>query len=405
MNTPLRREFVSENSSAVQEDSMDVSTSSRGPINQLVLGYLSHHGYAKTARAFQAQCELRGSMEGSAVSAISAAPLRVPSPGIAPIPVPAPQSHGIDLDIEMDTSSPVKPSTAPFPEANPSSTSAFDGRGPGMHDGDIELRTHIVNAVISGDIDTALQETARCHPKVLEKDDGLMLFKLRCRKFVELILGAAEVKKKLKKDEGASPTFELGIGAESMDVDDDMEDGGSGFNTNGVGNNDSSSSFASNPTRTKRKQSISTPGWTGAAFSEYESALSSAITYGQTLQSDYKSDNRPEVIAIVKRTFGVVAYVDPLEAGGEAAEVAGHKARLLLATELNQEILRTPSQFMDTVTQLIDFFFLFLESQGRPARPVLESLYRQTSACITQLGLLGVGAAAFADMPKELLEA
>jgi len=80
----------------------------------------------------------------------------------------------------------------------------------------------------------------------------------------------------------------------------------------------------------------------------------------------------------------VVAYEDPLEAGGEAAEVAGHEARILLATELNQDIL---------------------QSQGRPAHPTLERLYRQTAACIVQLGLLGVGAAAFADMPKEFLDA
>jgi hypothetical protein len=36
----------------------------------------------------------------------------------------------------------------------------------------------------------------RWHPKVLEREEGLMRFKLRCRKFVELILEAAELKKK-----------------------------------------------------------------------------------------------------------------------------------------------------------------------------------------------------------------
>lgn len=48
---------------------------------------------------------------------------------------------------------------------------------------------------------------------------------------------------------------------------------------------------------------------------------------------------------------------------------------------------------------------LLAESQGKPAHPALETLYRQTAACIVQLGLLGVGAAAFADMNKEFLEA
>lgn len=46
-----------------------------------------------------------------------------------------------------------------------------------------------------------------------------------------------------------------------------------------------------------------------------------------------------------------------------------------------------------------------VESQGRPTRPALESLYRQAAVCILRLGLLGAGAAAFADMPKEFLDA
>ena len=44
------------------------------------------------------------------------------------------------------------------------------------------------------------------------------------------------------------------------------------------------------------------------------------------------------------------------------------------------------------------------ESQGRPAHPALETLFRQAGACVTQLGLLGVGAAAFADVRKEFIE-
>ena len=44
------------------------------------------------------------------------------------------------------------------------------------------------------------------------------------------------------------------------------------------------------------------------------------------------------------------------------------------------------------------------ESQGKPAHPALETLYRQTAACVVQLGLLGVGQAAFADMSKEFLD-
>lgn len=46
-----------------------------------------------------------------------------------------------------------------------------------------------------------------------------------------------------------------------------------------------------------------------------------------------------------------------------------------------------------------------IESQGRPAQPLLDRLYRQTAVCLTQLALMGNGAAAFADMSKEFLDA
>src|SRR3954462_9091440 len=62
---------------------------------------------------------------------------------------------------------------------------------------DIELRTRIVNAIASGNLDTALSETEKYYPTVLEKEEGLMMFKLRCRKFVELIIEATELKKKM----------------------------------------------------------------------------------------------------------------------------------------------------------------------------------------------------------------
>lgn len=45
-----------------------------------------------------------------------------------------------------------------------------------------------------------------------------------------------------------------------------------------------------------------------------------------------------------------------------------------------------------------------VESQGWPARPALERVYRQTAASLAQLGFLGVGAAVFADVQRELLD-
>jgi len=78
-----------------------------------------------------------------------------------------------------------------------------------------------------------------------------------------------------------------------------------------------------------------------------------------------------------------VAYDDPLGTEGEPAAIAGQQARNALAGELNRAILA---------------------SKGEATEPALERVYRQTSRCIRELGVLGVGAAAFADVRKEFLE-
>ena len=46
-------------------------------------------------------------------------------------------------------------------------------------------------AVLRGDMDDALALTREHHPNVLDKQDGLLLFKLRCRKLGEIIVQAA----------------------------------------------------------------------------------------------------------------------------------------------------------------------------------------------------------------------
>ncbi|KAF9243743.1 hypothetical protein BU15DRAFT_86190 [Melanogaster broomeanus] len=309
------------------------------PINELVLSYLSHHGYAHTARAFEAQCRARGALPARTLSATSA-----PTPASSITPA---EEYIMDMDISVSSD-------------------------------DIELRTHIIQSVIAGDIDTALSQIRKHFPLVLESDAGLMLFKLRCRKFVELVLEAAELKKKMATEENemsveasglASGTGQGGVGAMDgmgMDVDDE-------------GAGPSMSMSAPIPIKPSRKRSVaslsSMTSWVGATAAQYCSALEKAVAYGQELETGYK--NRSEVRAIVKRTSVIMAYDDPLEAGGDAAEVAGQAARVALATELNQAIL---------------------ESQGRPAQPLLDKLYRQTAACLTQLALMGNGAAAFADM-------
>jgi Ran-binding protein 9/10 len=323
----------------------------KNTINKLVMAYLAHHGYIKTVRAFQKQEKI---FCGEATQVA--------------------ETSSEDLDIDMGERSEC-----------------------GDLEYDIERRSNIVDSVISGDIDTALADTRAHYPSVLAAEEGLMLFKLRCRKFVELILEASELKKKMKSHvqdeeliEEMDGIYEDGMG---MDVDDEDDDG--------VSMNMFGSSTSVPLARGGKGASLPTEDdmWPGSTASQYETALNEAITYGQTLSNDYKADTRPQVKEIFKRTFAIVAWEDPMMAGGVVTEVVGHEASVALATELNQAILSEYS--LSYIWWML--IVLYIESQGRPPQPTLETLYRHTAASIVQLGLLGVGSAAFADMPKEFL--
>jgi hypothetical protein len=151
----------------------------------------------------------------------------------------------------------------------------------------------IVRAVRRGDIEVALNDLKERFADVLARDGGIMRLKLRCRQFVELVNAAAEAKRAFS----ASTSSHNGAqDVDAMDVDDDAP---------------------------------------------AQAALKAALLYGRTLRTDYKkeADERPEVHALLERTWSVIAYHFPAEAGGEVGRWAGQDARDALAGEVNQAIL------------------------------------------------------------------
>ena len=267
-------------------------------INKLVLSYLEHHGYARTMRTFQKQL------------------------------------GGTSADGDRD----IKMADGPSKDVD------------GDHS-DMERRIKTVNSVISGDIDTVISAARTYYPAVLEAEEGLMLFKLQCRKFVELILEAAELKKRMRnrsvsrtrrEDDGVMVMEGIDEDGTGMDVDeDDAPLSPPVRSVNGF------SSVVSIPGPSRRRTSHSPADAGGGGFggtadgtaARYEAALNQAISYGQTLSKTYKDDGRREVKEIFKRTFAIVAWEDPMTAGGLASEVVGQEARVVLANELNTAIL------------------------------------------------------------------
>ena len=293
LGTPLDGSFLSDLSKRTSEEKDDVKgkynsgilteEQTKSMISRLVLSYLIHHGYAKTAQSLQQQQAL---LEKKLRKVAMADQDMVTDSG----------NEKMDLSTLED---------------------------------DIERRTRIVNAVVTRNIDLAISETAKYHPLVLEAEAGLMLFRLRCRKFVELVLEASELKKKRKAEQvDKVASMEIDgmddVDWVGMEIDDELKEPSDVGYSNGFVGSTTSVGLG------KRRESTTTL---------VEQALNRAIAYGQSLANDYKADTRPEVKQLFKRTFAIVAWDDPREAGGLVAEVVSPEARISLANELNQAIL------------------------------------------------------------------
>ncbi|KZT68756.1 SPRY-domain-containing protein [Daedalea quercina L-15889] len=346
----------------------------RATLRKLVMGYLAHHGYARTAKAFGAQCTKDESMSVSTSETASTKELAESAMDTDDGPRAGPSTV---IDHEYGTE------LGPDPQVH-------DPEGLDAETRDLQTRLSILHAVRAGDIDRALDELETHYPQALGAQDGLLLFHLRCRKFVELVLKAGAALRKVKEAEkqqteklsgGLPPPTPAAVG---RIPDDPALDGEGAMDVD-----DPSPEALPLSTAHDLSDGSLLPAPAGLAVTPSPAdaakhALHTALAYGQRLEADYKSDTRPAVQTHRLRTFGLVAYEDPENEGGEVGALAGQEARVQLASEVNQAIL---------------------QSQGRPVHPALETLVRQAGACVVQLGLLGVGRAAFADVRQELLEA
>jgi len=364
----------SSSSSRVVVDDMSV------PLKELVLDYLTHHGYARTAQAFRAQNE-RGAEHGmTGILSTSTSTSSGRSERYA-------SGDSMDMD-----------------EAHREyHTGADDGLSPDERD--MRSRQKIIEAILAGDVDSAMADTKRQFPAVLDAQKGLVHFKLKCRAFVELLLEAAAALRRVKLEAamataaGASSVKTVssestvkshsdsdweGV-ADADDMDVDM--------TDDAFDSPQPTPPPAPPIDLKQKQrevfidaDADAPPSKSATHAHAQMVLNRALGYGQVLHAEYARDTRPVVQSVFKSTFSLVAYEDPLggSAPPEIVKFAGQSARAELAEELNRAIL---------------------ESQGRATKSTLESVYRQAMGTVIELGLFGVGTAAYADAEKEFLRA
>ncbi|KAF7552197.1 hypothetical protein G7046_g7489 [Stylonectria norvegica] len=201
-------------------------------------------------------------------------------------------------------------------------------------DEDANNRQRIRRAILEGDIDRALKYTTALYPRVL-KDNEHVYFRLRCRKFIEMVRKAAQLNttNDTKKSNGHTPE----LGSQEMDLD-----------INGSEN----------------------PAWTNSAElddienpTELAELERSMLLYGQVLQAEYAKDPRREVTQALGEIWSLVAYANPLKEP-QVSHLLDKKGRVAVAEELNSAILL---------------------SLGKSSSAALETLYAQTNVLLEDL--------------------
>ncbi|KAK7754736.1 hypothetical protein SLS62_003294 [Diatrype stigma] len=206
----------------------------------------------------------------------------------------------------------------------------------------------IRRTILEGDIDRALRFTNKYYPQVL-KENHQVYFRLKCRKFIEMVRKSAELNHGVgKKNNGH--TFD--------DIPNEMDVDENGYSDQ------------------METEDVPDPSTTNSDY-----LLAETIQYGQQLQAEFKNDSRREVEKSLNEVFALLAYPNPLEVK-EIAHLLDRKGRVAVAEELNSAILcKLPTGLLPRGLSLM----VFEASLGKSSRSALENVYGQTSVLLDYL--------------------
>ncbi|KAL4878261.1 hypothetical protein BJY04DRAFT_209332 [Aspergillus karnatakaensis] len=209
-------------------------------------------------------------------------------------------------------------------------------------------RQKIRAAILEGDIDKALKYTNAYYANVLEQLPHIH-FKLRCRKFLEMMRRCTELSSSARKGKATNGFSDSAVFDEEMELDEQVQDR-DGWEADGMDMEESETTSKSNQ------------------------LLTEAVQYGQQLRIDYPNDENGGDKKMLDDIFSLVAYPDPKgSVHGHYLDPAG---RVAVAEELNSAIL---------------------VSLGKSSAAALERLYQQTEVLVNEISEEG-GAGAFINL-------
>jgi hypothetical protein len=178
--------------------------------------------------------------------------------------------------------------------------------------------------VLEGNIDHAMTYTEAYYPTVL-RDNEQVYFRLRCRKFIEMIRKEAELNMLLEERRSRGRVGDDDNGDEDM-----LEVGATTTNNNNHLNGGDNDNDMDMP-MTESEDNPDTPAGLSKLSQE-------ALAYGMELRAEFKSDPRRETARQLDEIFSLIAYPNPLKVK-EVAHLLDGTGRVAVAEELNSAVL------------------------------------------------------------------
>jgi Ran-binding protein 9/10 len=190
-------------------------------------------------------------------------------------------------------------------------------------------------SILDGDIDRAFKHTTAYYPHVLE-DNPEIVFRLKCRRYVEMIRRCSELHNPIPSEHDNSNDFPIKsttnghteVFGQDMELDDEHDDD----------DDDDDDSFQMTNTSNGDAQPEAEAEYHNilADPSKYDELLQEAMSYGQTLMREYRDEKR-EYRKTLEDIFSLIAYDDAkASVHGHLLETGG---RVQVAEELNSAIL------------------------------------------------------------------
>lgn len=202
-------------------------------------------------------------------------------------------------------------------------------------------RQKIRRSILDGDIDKALKYTNTFYPHVLDDDKNKDIhFRLRCRKFIEMMRRYAELSPATTSPAAAttsaSSISKHGRASTDNDRNGTREVGDTQMELDELLHREASRGPESTPSEDVDMDASQELPSKASALRQND-LLSQALAYGQELQSTFGGDVRPQIKKQLSDVFAIMAYTNPTES--VVGSLLDPKGRVQIAEEVNGAIL------------------------------------------------------------------